>query len=562
MIDWRQRGRRHGARIWRPFLVAVTIAAGAAAQEQTPAAPHAAHDAAATTGNAAASSKAAGELPEIIKKPIALMPKALGPYTRAISSTKPEAQAFFTQGTQMMFAFARTDAIRSFRAAWAADPGCAICYWGEAWAWGSYLNGKMEAEDAPFAYAASRMALSLKGKASPVERDYIDAIAVRYVKDFDVDKRRAQDEAWVEATRRLSEKYPDDLDARTLYADALFLLEPRQGRRDVNAPNIQRLHGVLEGILARDPKHPGACHLYVHATESTVRPEKAEACAEHLGKSIPGASHINHMPSHTWNEVGRWGDSVRANLDAVHSDLKADIGEGFAIYPEHNLHMLLYAASMDGQGAIATTAGRDYAKRSKDTMYQVLTLVRFGRFDEVLEVKARPSRPVPAGLWDFAQGYAHLRTGQADMARVYLGRVRKGAETPKAEFRDHPASRLLGLVADLLEGEILRGEHQTDAAIARFESAVAHDDALEYDEPEPLPFPARHWLGAALIEAKRFEDAERVYREDLKQHPRNGWSLLGLRQALEAQARVDAAVDAALEQAWARADTWTRWSRF
>ncbi len=527
-----------------------------ASQEQT-SPPHAEHG----PGAAAVPAKA-GELPARIAKPIALMPKALGPYTRAISSRNAEAQAFFTQGTQMMFAFAKPDAIRSFRAAWAADPDCAICHWGEAWAWGSYLNEKMSAEDAPFAYAASRRALALRSKASPAERDYIDALAVRYVRDFDAEKRRVQDQAYVDSMRRLSEKYPDDLDARTLYADALFLLEPRAGRRDVHAPNIVRLHGVLEGILARDPKHPGACHLYVHATESTVRPDKAEACAEYLGKSIPGASHINHMPSHTWNEVGRWGDSVRANLDAVHSDQKADIGEGFAVYPEHNLHMLLYAASMDGQGAIATTAGHDYAKRRKDTMYQVLTLVRFGRFDQVLEVTQRPGQPVAAGLWEFAQGYAYLRVGQADMARLYLARVRQGAETPKAEFRDHPAKRLLGLVADLLEGEILRDDKQLDAAIAKFESAVAHDDALEYDEPEPLPFPARHWLGAALVDAKRFSDAERVYREDLAQHPRNGWSLLGLQQALEGQGKKDATVDGDFAKAWSRADTWIRASRF
>ena len=139
--------------------------------------------------------------------------------------------------------------------------------------------------------------------------------------------------------------YPDDLDIATLYADALFLLEPRRGTRDVNDPNVQQLHQVLESVLAKDVHHPGACHLYVHATESTVVPGRAEACAEFLGQSIPGASHINHMPSHTWNEVGRWGDSVRANLEAWHSDQKAAIGEGFAIYPEHNLHMLLYAAS-------------------------------------------------------------------------------------------------------------------------------------------------------------------------------------------------------------------------
>ena len=148
-------------------------------------------------------------------------------------------------------------------------------------------------------------------------------MAVRYVEKFDPEKRVDQDKAYAEAMEKVAARYPDDLDAATLYADALFLLEPRRGTRDVNSPSVQRLHRVLEQILAKDIHHPGACHLYVHATESTVVPERAAACAEFLGKSIPGASHINHMPSHTWNEVGRWGDSVRANLEAWHSDLKA-----------------------------------------------------------------------------------------------------------------------------------------------------------------------------------------------------------------------------------------------
>ena len=148
------------------------------------------------------------------------------------------------------------------------------------------------------------------------------------------------------------------------------------------------------------------------------------------------------------------------------------------------------------------------------------------------------------------------------MAKVYLARVQKAAATPKAEYRGHPARRLLGLVAALLEGEILRDEKRLDAAIVAFESAVAFDDELEYDEPEPLPFPARHWLGAALIEAGRHADAERVYRDDLTQHPHNGWSLLGLQQALAGQSRNDLAVDADLAKSWARADTWIRSSRF
>jgi len=148
-------------------------------------------------------------------------------------------------------------------------------------------------------------------------------MAVRYVETFDAAKRVEQDRAYAEAMQKVAGQYPDDLEIATLHADALFLLEPRRGTRDVNDPNVRRLHEVLERILARDVHHPGACHLYVHATESTIVPGRAEACAEFLGQSIPGASHINHMPSHTWNEIGRWGDSVRANLTAWHSDQKA-----------------------------------------------------------------------------------------------------------------------------------------------------------------------------------------------------------------------------------------------
>lgn len=495
-------------------------------------------------------------------EPIQLYETGLGSYTRPISSKNREAQAFFDQGVRLMYAFGKSEAIRSFREAWKRDPDCAICFWGEAWAWGSYLNGPMTAEEAPHAYAAIQKALALKARASEAERAFIDAMAVRYVEKFDPATRAGQDRAYADAMRRVSERYPDDLDAATLYADALFLLEPRRGTRDVNSPNVQRLHKVLEGILSRDIHHPGACHLYVHATESTIVPERAAACAEFLGSSMPGASHINHMPSHTWNRIGRWGDSVRANLQAWHSDLKAASGEGVAIYPEHNLHMLLYAASYDGQGAIAMRAGKDHAKLSGESHYQVLTLLRFGRFDEVLEVASRPKGGITGGLWDFGQGYAHLRKGEPDFARVYLSRLTKAAGTSTDTYRRHPAKDLLGIVAGILDGEIRRSEGDLTGAIAAFERAVEHENALVYDEPEPLPVSPRHWLGAALIEARRFDDAERVYRADLKNHPLNGWSLFGLQQALAGLDRPSAEVDADLARSWARSDTWIRASRF
>jgi len=495
-------------------------------------------------------------------EPIPLRKSSLGAFTRPISSTNADAQAFFDQGFQMMYAFGKPEAVRSFRESWKRDPECAICYWGEAWAWGSYLNGPMNAEEAPHAYTAAQKALSLRHRASEKERALIDAMAVRYVEKFEERTRMDQERAYAAAMEKVSARYPDDLDIVTLYADSLFLLEPRRGSRDVNDPNVQRLHRVLESILARDVRHPGACHLYVHATESTVVPGRAEACAQYLGQSIPGASHINHMPSHTWNEVGRWGDSVRANLEAVHSDQKARIGQGFAIYPEHNLHMLLYAAAYDGQGAIAMRAGKDYAKLTGNTFYEVLTLIRFGRFDEVREVTNRPKDDIPGGLWDFAQGYADLKNGRADSARGYLERVQKAAETSKATFRVHAAKDLLGIAAGILDGEMKRMAGDLQGAIVAFRRAAETQAGLVYDEPEPLPFSAFHWLGAALLEAKRYKEAEQAYREELKDHPKNGWSLLGLQQALAGQGIESPEVDAELAASWARADTWIQSSRF
>ena len=504
-------------------------------------------------------------LPEGFRATFPLYSEALGPFTRAISTPDANAQDYFNQGFQMMYAFAKMEAARSFREAWKLDPNCAICYWGEAWAWGSYLNGQIREEDAPHAYAAIQKAMALASDhATPAEQAFINAMSVRYVEDYEPDQRVEQDEAYADAMRLVAERYPDDLDAITLYADALFLLEPRRGTRDLNDPRVQRLHSVLESVLAKDIKHPGACHLYIHATESTTAPEKAAECAEYLGFAIPGASHINHMPSHTWNEIGRWADGVRSNLMAWHSDQRAEIGKGFAIYPSHNLHMLLFAASMDGQGAIAIQAGKDYAKVTRDGLYHALTLLRFGRFDEILQLTdGRSERnEVSAGLWDFAQGYAYLRTGERDFAEVYLQRVLDGAETSEDELRRHPASHLLGIVGAILLGELHRDLGDTDSAIVSFEEAVTLEDELVYDEPEPLPFAARHWLGALLIETERYGEAEQVYRDELADHPNNGWSLFGLKAALEAQGKSSLEVDKELEASWERSDIWLQASRF
>jgi hypothetical protein len=498
------------------------------------------------------------QLPPSFNEPIALYPKALGPFTRPISSSVPQVQAYFDQGMQMKYAFAELDAARSFREAARRDPSCAICVWGEAWAWGSALNSPMSAFSAPHAYAAAQKARSLASTASPVERALIEAIAVRYADPFDPKTQRARDEAYAEAMRRVHERFPADLDVATIFAEALFVLEPRRGAREIRTPPVQRILRVLEATLAKDIKHVGACHFLIHLTEATTEPGRAEACAEHIGNAIPGASHINHMPSHTWNEIGRWGDSVRANIQAWHSDQKAAIGEGFAIYPTHNLHMLAFAASMDGQGAIAIQAGRDYATLTKDSMFHVLTLVRFGRFDEILPIPAPAvESPIAKGVWEFGQGYARLNAGDPDAARGHLDRLRTAAGV-EARFRFHASEHLLGSLAGILDGELRRISGDLGGAIEAFERGVMLEDRMIYDEPEPLPFSARHWLGAALLDAGRPAEAERVYREDLRRHPGNGWSLFGLEQSLAAQARPVAEVRRELDASWARSDHWLR----
>ncbi len=520
-----------------------------------------------SSGLAEPDSAAPDSLPAILLEPFPLYERGvMGPYTRPITTRDAEAQAFFDQGLQLFYSFAPVDAARSFHEAQKRDPSCAICFWGEALAWGPFLNGALRGENAPRAYEATQEAVGLLDRATPVEQALIEAMAVRYTPTHDPTTRAALDSLYADAMADVHARFPNDHEVGTLYAESLMILEPRRGNWDIEKPSVALIHRVLGGVLDRDLTHPGACHLYIHATESTIRPDLAEACADVLTHTVPGASHMNHMPSHTYNRVGRWGDATRSNLEAWHSDQRAEFGEGFAIYPTHNLHMLLFSASYDGQGAIAIQAAKDYAKLVEDgEFYRVLTKLRFGRFDEILLLANPPENPVFRGLWDFGRGYAHLHQGTADSAAHYLARVDEAAGShPDAQFRGHTAEDLLGVVSGILRSEIHRKEGQTAQAIRALEVAVELEDGLRYDEPEPLPFSARHWLGALHLEAGNPSAAETVYQADLEKHPRNGWSLLGLAQALEAQDRTEEAaqVRGRLQESWVRSDTWLRSSRF
>ncbi len=497
------------------------------------------------------------------RAPIDYIEEALGTYAWEITTKSEQAQNYFNQGMQLRWGYNMNESARSMAEARRLDPECAMCFWGEAFGLGSFLNGGMSDVKAPYAHEAIEKAVALADTVSEKERDLIMAARVRYPADYDPDNRRPVDEAFAAEMKKVYEKYPDDLDVATVYGVALFLLEERRGYRDIADPDLIRLHGVLTGVLDRDIRHPGACHLYIHATESSQEPERALNCAPYLSDTVPIASHIQHMPSHTYNEVGMWGDAVRANLNAWHSDQLADFGKGFSYAAGHNLHMLLFAASYDGQGAVASQAGRDYAKETGgNTMYDVLTLLRFGRFDEIVTRSNRPDDEVGAALWDFAYGYASLKEGDMETAIKMRDVTKTFAEETDKRFRFHPAGLVVGTAAGILDGEILWELDDLDGAISAFERAVETEDEMDYDEPEPLPFSARHWLGAALLAAGRHDDAEAVYRAELDDHPHNGWSLYGLKAALKAQDKHDPAVDAEFESAWARSDVLIQSSKF
>ncbi len=492
----------------------------------------------------------------------------LGTFSWKVTTAVEEAQSYFDQGVRLMFAFTPRDAQDAFREARRLDPACAMCWWGEAWSLGPYLNGAMRADDAPPAYEAIRTATRFAEGTTEVEQAVIAAMANRYAESHPEAGRAPLDSAYAGAMAAVHDRYPGDAEVATLYADALMLLEPRRGTWSLGKPSVALIHSTLEGVLANDLGHPGACHLYIHATETTPKAGEAQACADLLMTAMPGASHLNHMPSHTYNRVGRWGDATASNILAWQSDLKAGRGEAYAIYPLHNLHMLLFSASVDGQGAIAMQAAKDHRKMSPvdGESFEALTMVRFGRFDELLELERAPEHPVHLGLWHFARGLAQLRLGAADSAAAALARVDSIAANapPELRLRQHDAASLLGIVGNVLRGEMLRHEGDLDGAERAFVTAERLESGLIYDEPEPLPFLVGDFLGAHLLERGWAAEAEAVYRRSLEKRPHNGWSLRGLADALAAQGRAEEAAEAEerFRRAWERSEVWLEGSRF
>ncbi len=496
-----------------------------------------------------------------------------------VTTSSPLAQRFFDQGLRLTYGFNHSEALRAFKEAARLDPDCAMAYWGWALVLGPNLNLPMRPEVAEQAYRAIQLAVGLRERVSRKERDFIDALAQRYAADPPAD-RAPLDRAYAEAMAAVHARYPQDDDAATLYAAALMNRMPWDyWNRDGSPKHPATLTVIetLEPVIARNPRHTGALHYYIHIVEA-VDPARGERAADLLRGLAPGAGHLVHMPSHIYMRRGRYAEAYEANLRASQADedyLSQCRAQG--IYPltyyPHNLHFLAWAATLQGRIADALTASRKLAAHVPADMHgdswalfepflslPISILVRFERWDEILAEPRPPAgRYFWTGVWHWARGLAYARSGRLRPARRELAALEgiladPGAAETFVGFSN--ARTLLAIGREVLTGEILSRRGRTVQALASLERAVRLEDSLAYNEPPTWFTPSRPYLAEALLRAARPLEAEVVWAQELRSYPDNGFALAGLARALAAQGREEelAAVRERLEKAWEAAD--------
>jgi tetratricopeptide (TPR) repeat protein len=511
----------------------------------------------------------------------------LGDHKFPVTTNSARAQLFINQGMMLVYGFNHAEATRSFREAARLDPNCAMAYWGMALVLGPNINMAMPTEAEPQAYEMIQKAIAHKKNASEKEKAYIDALANRYSGEEKPD-RTALDLAYAGAMRELRDRYPDDLDIATLYAEAVMDLRPwNYWTRDMQPyPETAEVLKVLESVLARNPNHPGAIHLYIHSVE-LARPQFAEAAAERLWTLAPGAGHLVHMPSHIFRRIGRYADASRSNQDAIFADedyitqCRAQGVYPLAYYP-HNIHFLWDSATMEGRSHIAIEAARKSASRIPEGAWREVPLLhqflvaplfaytRFGEWDFILNESQPPQdSPFWTGIWHYARGMALAATGKLDVANQELDSLRsiaaqKSMDGFRVTFSRNGAKAILEIAVEVLAGELAAKHGDYEQAIARLHRAVLLEDNLIYNEPPDWHVPVRQSLGAVLLETGRAPEAEAVYWQDLGLNRENGWSLFGLMQSLRAQGKEEQAVmiEKRFKKAWNQADVTLTASRF
>jgi tetratricopeptide (TPR) repeat protein len=506
----------------------------------------------------------------------------LGDLHHPVTTQSPQAQRYFDQGMRLLFGFSHKEAIRSFRSAALLDPNCAMAHWGAAYAFGPHVNKPMDSNDTAQAWTELQLAVAGKEKVSPPEQAYIAALQKRYQADYQPD-RLALDKAFASAMRELAREYPDDLDAQVLFAESLMDTMPWDYWTHDRSPKPEtdEVFAALRAVMARNPDHPGANHFYIHAIEAGPNPELALPAADRLRHHAPAAGHLVHMPAHIYIRVGQYDDAVQANELAAQADrdyIRQCRAQGFypGVYYPHNLHFLWWAQLLEGRSQDALRTAEQASAYVTDSYCSAskafeaprlrhlpwLTLVRFGRWDEVMRIAQPPSTNdflVDRALWHFTRGLAlaaQKNAAAAEREQADLVSLADGEQARKLSSPVFPVADTLAVAKSWLAGKVAGAKGDTATMVAELEKAAAAEDAIPYMEPSFWPIPVRPALGAACLEAGDAAKAERVFREDLRRWPRNGWGLLGLEEALRRQGKTQSAdqVRREFEAAWKRAD--------
>jgi tetratricopeptide (TPR) repeat protein len=509
--------------------------------------------------------------------------EGLGDYSMPITAKSAEVQRWFDQGLAMTYGFNHDAAERSFLKAAEFDPDCAMCWWGAALVLGPHVNAAMDPANNPKAWDRLQRAQRVASDATEKEQAFIKALSARYAENPPED-RRPLDEAYAAAMAELAAKYPDDDEAVSLHAESMMDLQPWDYWDAAGQPKGHTAEVVsqLESVMARNPEHAGALHLYVHAVEASPDPSKGVAAADTLRELWPGSGHLVHMPAHIYARVGRYHDAVIANQKAIAADdaYLAICQPAPGVYPlgyvPHNHHFLWFAATMEGASKIALDAARTTSEKTNNAELMrapgleftqnfahspLLADVRFGRWEEVVKAP-QPADDLPymQAIWHYAQGMAAVRQGRIDDAKRHHEALVPATTNPEIEkllqFGRYSLIGGVRIAERFVAAEIARAEKKYDDAIAALNTAVTIEDTLPYDEPPAWHWPTRLALGDVLLEAKKPADAEQVYRDELQRNPENGWSLFGLARALKAQGKKQEAQEVSdrFAKAWANAD--------
>jgi tetratricopeptide (TPR) repeat protein len=501
--------------------------------------------------------------------------RGLGNSTFKVTTSSKLAQQFFDQGYRLAWGFNHDEARRAFRKAQALDPQCAMCFWGEAWVLGPNINSPMDPKAYPSAATAMQSARALASRATPHEQALIDALARRYQPEAPAD-RAPLDKAYADAMRSVASRFPKDTGIATLYADALMNVAPwdywEPGGRKLR-PAVADLVPTLERVLEHDPNHAGAIHLYIHAVEASDNPQRAEQHADRLAKLTPNAGHLVHMPSHIYFVLGRYKDSLAANVRAVQVDeayIQAHKPSG--VYPlgyyPHNVHFVMVSAQMGGDGKTVLAAADKLARlipaevAAEALMLQPIKAApyfahaQFAAADTILKLpEPEKNLPYSEAAWRYARGVAHAQRNDVQSAARELAeieRIIKSTDYKPFDAWKIPAQDVMQIAAHVLRARMAQAAKDHDTTVRELEAAIKLQDALPYMEPAYWYYPVRQTLGAVLLTKGDNGAAREAFGESLARTPNNAWALYGLQQAYarEGKKREAKAVEARFRAAW------------